>query len=344
LSCRMSGSGFLSTIKMTGGRSSVSGIKATVFGASGFLGSYVVNRLGKIGSFVLCPYRGDELYLRKLKPMGDLGQINFYPMSIRNAAEIERAVAGSNVVINLMGIHAETSRWSFQDIHATFPSVLATICEEQGVEKFIHVSALGASVDAPSKWAVSKAVGEELVKEAMPSATIVRPATLFGDEDRLLNRIAKVAQSFPFMPLVNADVAKTQPVFVDDVAAAIVDHCITGFDGDLLELAGPKTYTYQELVNYTMKTINEPQNSISVPEPVGKALAFAVGQLPDPWLTLDGLRHQSADCIRAGGGTGFEGLGIEPVAVEDVAERYLVRFRKQHLLIDEDNIVRQPRV
>ena len=98
------------TFNMKGGRSSVSGIKATVFGASGFLGQYVVNRLGKIGSSVVVPFRGDELWVRKMKPMGDLGQINLYPMSIRNVEEIETAVAGSNVVINLLGSHLETRR------------------------------------------------------------------------------------------------------------------------------------------------------------------------------------------------------------------------------------------
>jgi len=337
----------IANISLKGGRSSVSGIKATVFGASGFLGTYVVNQLGKCGSHVLCPHRGDEIYLRKLKPMGDLGAINFYQMSIRNAEEIERAVAGSNVVINLMGIGSETSRWSFDDIHATFPSVLATVCAEQGVERFIHVSALGASPDASSNWAVSKAKGEEMVREAFPAATIVRPAQTFGDEDRLLNRIAKVAQSFPFMPTINADVARTQPVYVDNVAQAIVEQGIGNPEvvGTTMELAGPKVYTYKEVVNYTMKVINEPENAVNVPPVLGKALAFGVQNLPDPWMTLDGLRYQSADCIREGGGTGFEDMGIVPTAMEDIGPRYLIRFRKNSLLVDDDkNIIRQPMV
>jgi len=329
-----------------GGRSSINGIKATVFGASGFLGTYVVNRLGKIGSQVLCPHRTDDIYMRKLKLMGDLGAIDFHQMSIRDANEIERVVAGSNVVINLMGVGSETSRWSYHDIHATFPSVLATICAEQGVERFVHVSALGASVDAPAGWSVSKAIGEELVKEAMPSATIVRPAIMFGDEDRFLNRIAKVSQSFPFMPTINPQ-AKMQPVYVDNVAEAIVDGCLANPEaqGQIYELAGPTVYTYKEVFNYVMKVINEPQNDLNVPPAFGKALAFAVQQLPDPWLTVDGLRYQGSDVVRLGGGTGFEGLGIRATPMEDIAERYLVRFRKNHLLIDDDNkIVRQPRV
>jgi len=335
------------TFNFKGGRSSVSNIKATVFGASGFLGTYVVNRLGKIGSSITIPYRGDEIYLRKLKPMADLGQINMYPMSIRNVDEIEQAVAGSNVVINLLGIHLETSRWKFDDVHVRFPSVLAEICAEQGVERFIHLSALGASVDSPSKWCVSKAVGEQQVKESFPGATIVRPATMFGDEDRTYNRIAKLSQSLPFMPLIEADTTKQQPVYADDVAAAIVEAVAKpSLKGETMELAGPKTYTNQEMTDYVFKVIDEPSNSFNVPASVGMAMAFATQQLPDAWLSCDQLRRESVDIVRAGGGTGFEELGISPRAVEDVAPRYLIRFRKAAILSDvvEGKVVNPPSV
>lgn len=110
---RMTSSGVLkplSSLKVHGGRSSVSGATVTVFGAAGFIGRYVVNRLGKMGCRVVVPYRGDELHVRHLKPMGDLGVINPMAMSIRNLDEIETAVAGSNVVINLLGKHFETRR------------------------------------------------------------------------------------------------------------------------------------------------------------------------------------------------------------------------------------------
>ena len=184
----------LTSAKTTFGRSSVSGIKATVFGSSGFMGKYVVNKLGKIGSTVVLPYRGDEINMRHLKLCGDLGQINFVPSSIRSVEDIEAAVAGSNVVINLLGKHLETSRWNFNDVNATFPGVLAEVCKEHGVERFVHVSSLGAELDSPSAWQRSKALGEQAVKDAFPAATVFRPATIFGDEDRFLNRIAKLSQ------------------------------------------------------------------------------------------------------------------------------------------------------
>jgi NADH dehydrogenase (ubiquinone) 1 alpha subcomplex subunit 9 len=158
------------------------------------LGKYVVNRFGKIGSKCILPHRGDEVDVRHLKLAGDLGVINPVESSIRSLADIEEAVAESNVVVNLCGKHFETMRWSFADVNTTFPAVLAQVCADAGVERLVHVSALDASVDSPSAWARSKALGEREVREAFPSATILRPATIFGDEDKFLNRIAKLSQ------------------------------------------------------------------------------------------------------------------------------------------------------
>ena len=158
----------------------------------------------------------------------------------------------------------------------------------------MHVSALGASLDSPSKWAVSKFLGEKEVKDAFPSATIIRPATMFGDADRFLNRIAYMAQSFPFLPLVDADTTYQQPVYADDVAAAIIEAVANpALQGQTLELAGPKTYTNQQIVDHVLKVMAEPQNTFNVPPSLGMALAFGVQQLPDAWLTCD--RERSAE-------------------------------------------------
>lgn len=334
----------MTQIKLTGGRSSFSGVKACVFGGTGFLGKYVINRLGKVGSRVVVPYRGDEVDVRPLKLAGDLGMIHLLPTSIRSLDEIEQAVDGCNVVINLLGRHLESSRWSFQDVNTTFPGVLADICAEHGVERFVHVSALGAYVDAPSGFSRSKALGEELVREAYPSATILRPATIFGDEDKFLNRMAKLSQTLPFYPTVDAETTKQQPVYMDDVADAVVK---AAFDpsaaGKTLDLAGPKVYTNQELLDYVFKIIKEESNQLALPKPIGYAAAAAMSQIPNSWYTLDGLRRQSVDLVMPEGAPGFEELGISNLtAVEDVAERYLVRFRKMSMFIEEDEVVNAP--
>jgi NADH dehydrogenase (ubiquinone) 1 alpha subcomplex subunit 9 len=333
----------LSSLRTHGGRSSVSGATVTVFGGTGFLGRYVINRLGKMGCRVVVPFRGDEIMVRHLKPMGDLGVVNFFDMSIRDPDQIEEAVAGSNIVINLLGKHFETSRWKFQDVHSTFPSVLGTICAEQGVERLVHVSALGASASSPSAWARSKAVGEENVRAAFPEATILRPAPVFGDEDRLLNRIAKLSRAFPVLPLVDGD-AQQQPLFCDDFAKALVEAATNReCAGKTYSLCGPKVYTNLQMAEYVFKTIADDNNAIVFSRPTGMAFAFLIGLLPNPWLTPDILRMQTVDTTMPAGALGLKDLGVEePVNMEDRADRYLIRFRKPSMFQDENEIVRPP--
>ena len=217
----------------------MSGMTATVFGASGFLGKYVVNKLGAIGTRVRVPHRGDEVDVRHLKLAGDLGMIQAHSSSIRKIEDIEEAIEGSNVVINLLGKQYETSRWSFSDIHSTFPGVLAEVCATMGVERFVHVSALGGGVDSPSAFSRSKFLGEEPVREAFPGATILRPATMFGDEDKFLNRIAKLSQTMPLYPIIEGGTTRQQPVFMDDVAEAVFRAATTpDHMGKTIDLAG----------------------------------------------------------------------------------------------------------
>jgi len=334
----------MTSISLNGGRSSVSGIKACVFGGTGFLGKYVINRLGKVGSQLVIPYRGDEVDVRPLKLAADLGMTRFLPTTIRSLDDIEAAVDGCNVVVNLLGRHVESTRWSFQDVNATFPSVLAQVCADRGVERFVHVSALGGYMDSPSAFSRSKAIGEELVREAYPDATILRPATIFGDEDKFLNRIAKLSQTLPFYPLVDAATTKQQPVYMDDVAHAVEKACFTDEHmGKTIDLAGPKVYTNKEIVDYVYATIKEESNAINLPKPIGYGLAYGMQQIPNPWFSLDVLKRQSVDLVMPEGALGFDELGITKLAtVEEIAPRYLTRFRKMSMFVDEGEVVNAP--
>ena len=343
----------MSSVKLVQGRSGVSGITATIFGASGFLGKYVVNKFGQIGSKCVLPYRGDEVDVRHLKLCGDLGVINPVESSIRSLSDIEDAVAGSNVVINLLGKHFETSRWSYNDIHGAFPGVLATVCAEQGVERFVHVSAMGAAHDASSTWARSKILGEESVREAFPGATIMRPATIFGDEDKFLNRIAKLSQLLPVYPMgTDAAEAKQQPVYCDDVAQAIFNAATASGNtaaGKTLDLAGPKVYTNRYIFEFVMDQIKEDSNLMLLPPSLMQATAAAMGVIPNPWMSLDmDVRRKASDVVMPPGAASFEEVGMaasDLMVMEDLADRYLLRFRKMSEFVDHENadVVSQPK-
>jgi len=167
---------------------------------------------------------------------------------------------------------------------------------------------------------------------------------MFGDEDKFLNRIAKLSQTLPFYPLVDAETTRQQPVYMDDVAAAVYEAATTeAAMGKTIELTGPKVYTNKQLVDYVFETIKEDSNAINMPRSAGYGFALAMQQVPNPWFTLDGLRRQSVDLCATPGAMDFDELGISHLtAVEDVAERYLLRFREMSHFVDDGEVVNPP--
>ena len=188
------------------------------------VGGLFATASAKIGSQVIVPYRGDELDFRHLKVSGDLGQVvpSFY--AIRDADRLRRLVESSDIVVNLVGRDYETSNFKFDDVHVTAAANVARACRETGVTRLVHVSAASASKDSPSRFLKSKALGEAAVRAEFPGATIVRPSWMFGHEDRLFNRIAflHMMPTIPGDPVLHNGEAKYRPVFVSDVAEAIV--------------------------------------------------------------------------------------------------------------------------
>uniref|UniRef100_A0A1U7VQ10 NADH dehydrogenase [ubiquinone] 1 alpha subcomplex subunit 9, mitochondrial-like n=1 Tax=Nicotiana sylvestris TaxID=4096 RepID=A0A1U7VQ10_NICSY len=268
-----SGGGHLAR-KGTGGRSSVSGIVATVFGATGFLGRYVVQELAKMGTQVLVPFRGSEDSPRHLKLMGDLGQIVPMKYNPRDENSVKAVMAKANVVINLIGREYETRNYSFEEVNHHMAEQLAMIAKEHGgIIRFIQVSCLGVSPTSPSRMLRAKAAAEEAVARELPEVTIMRPAVMIGTEDRILNPWAHFAKKYGFIPLFGDGSTKIQPVFVADVASAIVaslkDNGISM--GKVYELGGPDVYTMHELAELMFDMIREWPRYVNVPFPIAKA-------------------------------------------------------------------------
>uniref|UniRef100_A0A1S3X8F1 NADH dehydrogenase [ubiquinone] 1 alpha subcomplex subunit 9, mitochondrial-like n=1 Tax=Nicotiana tabacum TaxID=4097 RepID=A0A1S3X8F1_TOBAC len=268
-----SGGGHLAR-KGTGGRSSVSGIVATVFGATGFLGRYVVQELAKMGTQVLVPFRGSEDSPRHLKLMGDLGQIVPMKYNPRDENSVKAVMAKANVVINLIGREYETRNYSFEEVNHHMAEQLAMIAKEHGgIIRFIQVSCLGVSPTSPSRMLRAKAAGEVADLLTHLQVTIMRPAVMIGTEDRILNPWAHFAKKYGFIPLFGDGSTKIQPVFVADVASAIVaslkDNGISM--GKVYELGGPDVYTMHELAELMFDMIREWPRYVNVPFPIAKA-------------------------------------------------------------------------
>ncbi|XP_020285244.1 NADH dehydrogenase [ubiquinone] 1 alpha subcomplex subunit 9, mitochondrial [Pseudomyrmex gracilis] len=245
----------------TGGRSSFNGIVCTLFGATGFVGRYVANRLGKIGTQLLIPYRCDMYNCLPLKLCGDLGQVLFHPFHLRDEDSIRQCIKYSNVVVNLIGRDWETRNFTYHEVHVDGARRLARLCKEANVEHFVHVSALNAS-DEPephllkdgSQFLRTKWLGELAVREEFPEATIVRPSDIWGQEDRYTRFYCQfLRHHFGTVPMwKKGEQTEKQPVAVYDIAggiAAIVkDPKNTA--GKTYQFVGPHRYKLSEIVDW----------------------------------------------------------------------------------------------
>ena len=183
--------------------------------------------LGRVGSTMIVPYRGDEMDVRHIKVMADLGNVAPIPFCVRDRESVRNAVSGSDVVINLIGKHYETKHFvpwwinnSFDDVHVETARTIGEICSEVGIPRLIHHSSIAAKPNSESAWASSKYRGELVIRKAFPGVDIVRSATIYGHEDRFLNWFAN-RMMLGGIPLVDGGKARLQPVFVNDVAKAI---------------------------------------------------------------------------------------------------------------------------
>jgi uncharacterized protein YbjT (DUF2867 family) len=303
----------------------------TVFGGSGFLGRHLVRALVREGYRVRPAVRRPDL-AGHLQPLGRVGQIHAVQANLRYPASVEAAVRGADVVINLVGVLFERGKQRFEAVHAEGAHTVAQAAAAAGA-RMIHVSALGADPDSPALYGRTKAAGEAAVLATVPDATIFRPSILFGPEDDFFNRFAGMARISPALPLIGGGATRFQPVFVGDVAQAIlraVDGRAKG--GTIYELGGPETKSFRELMEYVLAVTERKRLLLPLPFGLARFKAYFLQLLPTPLLTPDQVESLRVDNVVSAAaqseGRTLEALGITPCAFEAVVPSYLWRFRK----------------
>jgi NADH dehydrogenase len=302
--------------------------RIAILGGAGFIGRYVVKRLAERGD-VLAVGGRNAAGAKFLKLKGDVGQVGLINLSIADERLLRAFVADNDAVVNLVGILRETGSQRFEALHHIGPARLARIAREAGVERFIQMSAIGADPRSPSAYARTKAAGEAAVRDAFPTATVVRPSVVFGPEDQFFNRLAAMATISPVLPLIGGGETLFQPVFVGDDAEAVV-RCIddSATAGRTYELGGPRVYSMRALVELLLDEIRRKRLLVNLPFGAAAMQARLFGLLPDPPLTPDQVEMLKRDNIVSPGALGLEALGIRPTAVEAVLPTYLDRFRR----------------
>ena len=302
---------------------------ATVFGASGFIGRHLVRRLAAAGYAVRAAVRDADQALF-LKPMGDVGQIVPWPADITRRDTVDAAVAGADVVVNLVGILYERGRATFDAVHAKGAGNVAEAAAAAGVPHLVHVSALGADANSPARYARSKAAGEAAVTAAFKKATILRPSVVFGPEDDFFNRFAGMARLSPVLPVIGGgEGPKFQPVYVGDVADAVMAALADPkAQGQTFELGGPAVYSFRGLMKLIMAQTGRKRCLLPVPLWLAEIQGAVLGLLPKPPLTLDQVQLLKSDNVVSDKAKTFKHLGLSPRAAEAVLPTYLLRFKE----------------
>ncbi len=297
--------------------------RVAVLGGTGFVGRALCERLvaAHPALRIVVPTRRPAHAL-KLRP---LPTVDVRPADVHDEAELAQVLAGCDAVVNLVAI-LHGSRAEFERTHVELPRRLARACATAGVERVVHVSALGVGPGAPSDYLASKTAGEAVLQQAPLALSLLRPSVIFGADDRFMNLFARLQAWLPVMALAGSG-AGFQPVWVEDVAAAIVA-CLQrpGTAGTTYECAGPEVYTLSRLVHLAGRWSGHERPQLRLPMWAGRLQALALECLPgEPLMSRDNLRSMQVPNIATGQHPGLSALGITPTALEAVAPRYLAR-------------------
>jgi uncharacterized protein YbjT (DUF2867 family) len=305
----------------------------TIYGGSGFVGRHVVQALARTGARMRIAVRRPDL-AGHLQPLGAVGQIHAVQANLRYPDSVDRAAEGADALINLVGILYQGGKQRFEAVHAVGAGTVARAAKANGVKALVHCSAIGTDANSPAQYARSKAAGEKAVLKGFPDVVIMRPSVIFGPEDEFFNRFAAMARIAPVLPLIGGGRTRFQPVYVGDVAKAVIA-ALEGRckPGTVYELGGPEVMTLRQVFEKVLHHTGRRRLLVPMPFWLAKLEAALLQLLPKPPLTVDQVRLLQSDNLVSALAhrqkRTLEGLGIDPVPADAVIGDYLERFRSR---------------
>jgi NADH dehydrogenase len=295
-----------------------------VFGGTGFLGRRLVRRLAAEGATLRIAVRSPDR-ARSVLQAADLDRVTVLRADVRDPASVAAAVAGVDAVVNAVSAYVEKPGVTFASVHEQGARTLAQEAAAAGVARLVLVSGIGADPGSRSPYIRARGRGELVVRQAFPSATIVRPSAMFGPGDALFGTLADIVRLLPVVPLIGGGRTRLQPVYAEDVAEAIVRMLADRASaGQTYELAGPGVYTLRELVSFVLRLIDKRRLLVPVPFAVAEIQARLFEFLPSPPLTSSQVDLLRVDNLASGALPGFRDLDIRPQALEDIVPTYVV--------------------
>jgi len=301
--------------------------KIAIFGGGGFIGRHLMRELTKLDYRIKVATRNP--YIKGyLKPQGNAGQIEIMKVNIFNSEEVKGVLNNCDFAINLVGILYETRKQKFDKIHSQFPYLLSNLCNEMGIRNLIHVSSLGVKGKHTSKYIQSKLLGEKSVQETFKRSVILRPSLCFGPEDKFFNTFASIAQFSPVLPLIGGGKTKFAPIYVGDIAKAIVKALeLNNSEPRIYELGGPENYSFKELMKILLTEIKKKRYLMTIPFGIAKLESYFFEMLPNPLLTRDQVELLKYDNIVSGNYPSLKDLNIKGETIQNILPTYIYRFR-----------------
>ena len=271
-----------------------------VFGSTGFIGRSITKRLLQNGDKLICPVRNASRVKRNILS-GDIGQIEVIEFDINNLDEIKSLIEKSDLVINLIGILYEQNNLSFELAHYLLPKKIAGYCE-LFKKPFLHVSSLGSTFQTKSNYLISKKMGEEFIENNNTNHIIVRPSTVYGEEDNFINLFGKMAKILPFLPLIKKGKTKFQPIYVNDLSLLIFN-LLNNFDeykNSNLAAVGNEIFTFKEILSHIFVSLKKKERFFYMPSFLAIIQGKLLEKLPKPLFTYDQYVTLSHDSISEG--------------------------------------------
>ncbi len=293
-----------------------------IFGGGGFVGRYIAQALLERGARLRIAERSIKNAMH-IKPLGNLGQTQFVSADVTRKDSVARAVHGCEAVINLVGV----LKGDFERVHVEGARNVAEGAAAAGCRALLHLSAIGADSESPSRYGRSKGDGEKAVLQAFPDAIILRPSIIFGREDQFINRFAAMISMLPIVPVIGAD-TKFQPIFVGDVADVAAEALSQPerYAGQTFELGGPEILSMGEINRRIAQMTGRKRTFVDVPDVAASLMASVLGPLPGAPITADQFRMLQKDNVVASGAKGLDAFGVSPTPLAAVAPGWMEKY------------------
>jgi uncharacterized protein YbjT (DUF2867 family) len=288
----------------------------TVFGGTGFLGRRVVRHL-RDGDFTVRiasrhPERSSSVF-----PEGT-SNIESVQADINDDASILAAIRDAAAVVNAVSLYVEHGSDTFHSVHVEAAERLAKLARQSGLQRIAHLSGLGSDARSTSSYIRSRGEGEEVVRQAFPGATMIRPAVMFGPGDAFVTPLLKMLRALPIFPMFGRGQTRLQPAYVEDVAEAIARALRSPSAASAYELGGPRIYTFEELLRTIAAGAGKTPLLFPVPFALWRTVGYAAKILPDPPITLSQIELMQIDNVASPAASGFDALGISPQTIEEI--------------------------